>query len=428
MNVTDQQINNLLNELLHLHPKKIDLSLDRLKLLLSKLDNPQDKIKNPIVISGTNAKYSVLRFLQEMLRFNNKKLNTYVSPHLIRFNERFEFGDKMISNEDLEKILIKIKKINGSDSITFFEATSACFYDLCSNHECDFTIIESGLGAMYDCSAVARPMLSIITPISFDHMDFLGSSIQEISFAKSGSIKPKIPCIVGKQEYESALEILRDQAEHKQAPLFVYGKDWIIYKTQKNIIYEDNNNNNFKFSLFDNHPSYQIENLGIAIAALTKIKEIDILSFLKENGHNRTEIVGRFQKLKDKAINKLASTETEIIYDGGHNEAAAEGLNQSINKLSEKPLCLILAMLNSKSPVSFVSKFDHIECIRTVTIPNEENAIPASQLKKDVSRFCEDTHTSSSVREAVSEISKKFINARILIVGSFYIASEVFAD
>ena len=218
MNVTDQQINHLLDELLHLHPKRIDLSLDRFKLLLSKLDNPQDEIKNPIVISGTLAKYSVLRFLQEILRFNNKKLNTYVSPHLIRFNERFEFSDKIISNEDLEKILIKIKKINGSDPITFFEATSACFYDLCSNHECDFTIIETGLGGLMDCSAVAQSILSIITPISFDHMDFLGSSIQEIAFAKSGSIKPKTPCIVGNQKYEAALEILHDQAEYKQAP------------------------------------------------------------------------------------------------------------------------------------------------------------------------------------------------------------------
>ena len=112
MNVTDQQINHLLDELLHLHPKRIDLSLDRFKLLLSKLDNPQDKIKAPIVVTGTNAKYSTLRFLQEILRFNNKKLNTYISPHLIRFNERFEFGDNEISNEDLQEILIKIKKIS----------------------------------------------------------------------------------------------------------------------------------------------------------------------------------------------------------------------------------------------------------------------------------------------------------------------------
>ncbi len=424
MNVTDQQINNLLDELLHLHPKRIDLSLDRFKLLLSKLDNPQDKIKAPLVISGTNGKYSVLRFLQEILRFNNKKLNTYVSPHLIRFNERFEFGDKIISNEDLEKILIKIKKINGSDSITFFEATSACFYDLCPSRECDFTIIETGLGGLMDCSAVAKSILSIITPISFDHMDFLGSSIESISFNKSGSIKPNTLCVVGKQEYKDAFEILRDQAEHKQAPLFVYGKDWMIHETQNNIIYEDNENN-LKFDLFRNHPSYQVGNLGIALAAASKIPGIKIDAFLDENKHNQTEIIGRFQMLKNKSINKIVSPETEIIYDGGHNESAAKILNQSINKLSEKPLCLILAMINTKSPQSFVSQFDQIELIRTVTIPNEKSAIPAAQLKKEVEGFCGDTETASSVREAVSEISNKFPNARILILGSFYMASEV---
>ena len=424
MNVTDQQINNLLDELLHLHPKRIDLSLDRFKLLLSKLDNPQDKIKAPLVISGTNGKYSVLRFLQEILRFNNKKLNTYVSPHLIRFNERFEFGDKIISNEDLEKILIKIKKINGSDSITFFEATSACFYDLCPSRECDFTIIETGLGGLMDCSAVAKSILSIITPISFDHMDFLGSSIESISFNKSGSIKPNTLCVVGKQEYKDAFEILRDQAEHKQAPLFVYGKDWMIHETQNNIIYEDNENN-FKFDLFRNHPSYQVDNLGIALAAASKIPGIKIGAFLDENKHNQTEIIGRFQMLKNKSINKLVGAETEIIYDIGHNEAGAKAINHSINKLPKKPLCLILAMLNSKSPQSFVSKFDQIDCIRTVTMPDEENSIPAAQLKLEVKSFCKDTDTSTSVRVAVSEISKKFPNARIIILGSSYIASEV---
>ena len=158
MSVSDQKINKLLEEFLDLHPKKIDLSLNRVKKLLSKLDNPHKKIENSLVVSGTNGKFSAIRFMQEILRYNNKTLNTYTSPHLLRFNERFEFRDKQISNESLEKALISIKEINNSESITFFEATSSIFYDLCSRNKSDYTIIETGLGGMYDTSALVTPI------------------------------------------------------------------------------------------------------------------------------------------------------------------------------------------------------------------------------------------------------------------------------
>ena len=345
MSVSDQKINKLLEEFLDLHPKKIDLSLNRVKKLLSKLDNPHKKIQNSLVVSGTNAKFSTIRFMQEILRYNNKVLNTYTSPHLLRFNERFEFRDKQISNESLEKALISIKEINNSESITFFEATSSIFYDLCSRNKSDYTIIETGLGGMYDTSALVTPILTIITSISFDHIEFLAprtQSIQEIAYFKSGSIKEQIPCIIGKQKYQEALNILIDQADYKKSPLFIYDRDWIIYEgDNKDIIYEDNTNK-FKFSKFKYHPTYQIENLGLAIASLSNISNVDIGEFLDQDLHNKTEIIGRFQRIEKQKLNSLCTKDIEIIYDGGHNESSFQ-ISESIEQLEKSHFALSLA-------------------------------------------------------------------------------------
>ncbi len=427
MSVSDHQISKILEEFLDLHPKKIDLSLNRVKKLLSKLDNPHEKINNCVVVSGTNAKFSTIRFIQEILRYDNKTINTYISPHLVSFNERMEFKNKKITNEELEKILIKIKNINNSESITFFEAISSCFYDLCSQIHSDYTIIESGLGGMYDTSAVALPILTVITPISYDHMDFLGSSIQEIAFSKSGSIKRGVPCVIGKQTFPEALEILTDQAAHKKSSLFIYDRDWAIYERGEHIIYEDHRNK-FEFDKFKYHPSYQIENLGVAIAAVAQLSIINIGNFLNEGLHNKTEIVGRFQRIENKKINKITANNVEIIYDGGHNVSAALEVSKSIEKLDKKPLCIILGMISSKSPENFISKFNHVECIKTINIPGEENTIPAEDLKNMISKYCNNVEVSLSIDQAIKEISRKYANARILITGSFYMAKEILRD
>ena len=281
---------------------------------------------------------------------------------------------------------------------------------------------------MYDVSALVTPLLTVITPISFDHMELLApksGSIEEVAYAKSGSIKEGIPCIVGKQTYREALEILIDQAEHKRAPLLIYDRDWIVYEEKEEIVYEDNQNK-FQFKNFKYHPTYQVENLGLAIATVSQIPNINIDGFLESNLHEKTEIIGRFQKIEDLKINSLANNDVEIIYDGGHNSAAGAGIYKSIEKLDKKPLCIVLGMISSKNPEDFISQFDQIECIRTITIQNEESAITAEDLKHKVNKFCDDTDTSTSINEAVKSISSKHSNARILITGSFYMAKEVF--
>ena len=169
MSISNVQIDNLLEELLKLHPKKIDLSLDRIKILLNKLGNPQNKINNILHIAGTNGKYSTLRFIQEILRYNNKSTNAYISPHLVRFNERFELNDKQITNDELFNLLNKIKNINEDSEITFFESTSGAFFEAASKSHTDYTLLEVGLGGRLDSSNVIKPLISIIS-VSYTHL------------------------------------------------------------------------------------------------------------------------------------------------------------------------------------------------------------------------------------------------------------------
>ena len=213
MKISNEQIDKLLDELLELHPKRIDLSLDRVCNLLEKLDNPQNKINNIIHIAGTNGKFSTLKFIQDILKSNSKSTNAYISPHLIRFNERFQLMDKEILNEELYSVLNKVKDFNHSDPITFFEITSSAFFEAASNSPADYTLLEVGLGGRLDSSNVITPAISVITSISRDHQDFLGDSIEMIAFEKSGIIKSDIPAIIGYQPYPEAKEILMDQAE-----------------------------------------------------------------------------------------------------------------------------------------------------------------------------------------------------------------------
>ena len=247
MKISNEQIDKLLDELLELHPKRIDLSLDRVCNLLEKLDNPQNKINNIVHIAGTNGKFSTLKFIQDILKSNSKSTNAYISPHLIRFNERFQLMDKEISNA--------------------------------SNSPADYTLLEVGLGGRLDSSNVITPAISVITSISRDHQDFLGDSIEMIAFEKSGIIKSDIPAIIGYQPYPEAREMLMDQAEYKKAPIFAHGIHWNLTEHNDKLIYEDNQNK-IEFDNLYTHNVFQKKHLGLALAAASKLSNIDINSFV----------------------------------------------------------------------------------------------------------------------------------------------------
>ena len=424
MKISNEQIDKLLDELLELHPKRIDLSLDRVCNLLEKLDNPQNKINNIVHIAGTNGKFSTLKFIQDILKSNSKSTNAYISPHLIRFNERFQLMDKEISNEELYSVLNKVKDFNHSDPITFFEITSSAFFEAASNSPADYTLLEVGLGGRLDSSNVITPAISVITSISRDHQDFLGDSIEMIAFEKSGIIKSEIPTIIGYQPYPEAKEILLDQAEYKKAPIFAHGIHWNLTEHNDKLIYEDNQNK-IEFDNLYTHNVFQKKNLGLALAAASKLPNIDINSFVSKNLHNKTYFPGRMEKISDGKLGSTIASTNELYLDGSHNEDAASNLNETINQLTNKKLCIILGMINTKDPISYLSKFDKIDALTVITIPNEESAIDSNELYAGLKKYYENVNRADSIQEALANLNNNYQDARILICGSLYLAGKV---
>ena len=424
MKISNEQIDKLLDELLELHPKRIDLSLDRVCNLLEKLDNPQNKINNIVHIAGTNGKFSTLKFIQDILKSNNKSTNAYISPHLIRFNERFQLMDKEISNEELYSVLNKVKDFNHSDPITFFEITSSAFFEAASNSPADYTLLEVGLGGRLDSSNVITPAISVITSISRDHQDFLGDSIEMIAFEKSGIIKSDIPAIIGYQPYPEAREMLIDQAEYKKAPIFAHGIHWNLTEHNDKLIYEDNQNK-IEFDNLYTHNVFQKKNLGLALAAASKLTNIDIRSFVSKNLHNKTYFPGRMEKISDGKLGSTIASTNELYLDGSHNEDAASNLNETINQLTNKKLCIILGMINTKDPISYLSKFDKIDALTVITIPNEESAIDSNELYAGLKKYYENINRADSIQEALANLNNNYQDARILICGSLYLAGKV---
>ena len=424
MKISNEQIDKLLDELLELHPKRIDLSLDRVCNLLEKLDNPQNKINNIVHIAGTNGKFSTLKFIQDILKSNSKSTNAYISPHLIRFNERFQLMDKEISNEELYSVLNKVKDFNHSDPITFFEITSSAFFEAASNSPADYTLLEVGLGGRLDSSNVITPAISVITSISRDHQDFLGDSIEMIAFEKSGIIKGDIPAIIGYQPYPEAREILLDQAEYKKAPIFAHGIHWNLTEHNDKLIYEDNQNK-IEFDNLYTHNVFQKKNLGLALAAASKLTNIDIKSFVSKNLHNKTYFPGRMEKISDGKLGSTIASTNELYLDGSHNEDAASNLNETINQLTNKKLCIILGMINTKDPISYLSKFDKIDALTVITIPNEESAIDSNELYAGLKKYYENVNRADSIQEALANLNNNYQDARILICGSLYLAGKV---
>ena len=424
MKISNEQIDKLLDELLELHPKRIDLSLDRVCNLLEKLDNPQNKINNIVHIAGTNGKFSTLKFIQDILKSNNKSTNAYISPHLIRFNERFQLMDKEISNEELYSVLNKVKDFNHSDPITFFEITSSAFFEAASNSPADYTLLEVGLGGRLDSSNVITPAIAVITSISRDHQDFLGDSIEMIAFEKSGIIKSDIPAIIGYQPYPEAREMLMDQAEYKKAPIFAHGIHWNLTEHNDKLIYEDDHNK-IEFDTLITHNVFQKKNLGLALATASKLTNIDIKSFLSKNLHNRTYFPGRMEKISDGKLGSTIASTNELYLDGSHNEDAASNLNETINQLTNKKLCIILGMINTKDPISYLSKFDKIDALTVITIPNEESAIDSNELYAGLKKYYENVNRADSIQEALANLNNNYQDARILICGSLYLAGKV---
>ena len=422
---------NLEKKLQELHPKKIDLSLDRINKLLSKLGNPQKKIKNIIHIAGTNGKGSVLAFLKSFIKANGFSVNTYSSPHLIDFNERINLNGKNISNKSLETLLDKCNKTNNKKPITFFEMTTVVAFMAFKKNPADFTILETGLGGRLDATnVIKKPIVTIINEISIDHTNFLGSKIEKIAREKAGIIKRHCPVVVGKQK-KSVVKIIEKVANNLEAMTFIYKKDWYIKKNDKKntIIFLNKLKKKQTYPMPNLIGEHQIINAGIALKAFNLIIKKKINKSLIRKGLRNVKWPGRLQKiyLKKKLFSKkINNKKWEFWFDGGHNKSASKALAKTFKKWSDKKIYLVFGMLNSKNPKDFLNYFKRVAAkLITVAIEGDSPYYSNKRLY-EIAKLNEfNVETAETIAHGINKILKKESPGRILICGSFYMYKEV---
>ncbi len=423
----------ILARLLDLHPKIIDLSLDRMVRLLDALGNPERNLPPVIHIAGTNGKGSTGAFLRAGLEAAGKTVHAYTSPHLARFHERIRLAGKLISEDDLADLLAECEAANEDNAITFFEVTTVAALLAFSRIPADYCILEVGLGGRLDATnIIGSPALSIITPVSLDHQSYLGNTLAEIAGEKAGIIKPSVPVIVGRQE-EEALKVIADTAIRNRAPVHAFGADWSIRRESDgfSIQYPDGLLDLPRPVLPGDH---QFENAGAAIMALSLL-DLDS-EHVATQAVTRAEWPARMQRLREGPLLDAAPDGSEVWLDGGHNPAAGEAIATLIADMEEqtpKPFYMICGMLNTKDPMGYLEPFlGLVRRIYCVSIPGETATLEAEDLMDvaldaDIDAIAvEDVAT--AIRLIAGEESTDLEPPRILICGSLYLAGRILRE
>jgi len=418
----------ILNRLLSLHPKIIDLSLERIERILARLGNPQEKLPPVIHVAGTNGKGSTIAYIKSILESAGLKVHCYTSPHLVRFHERIYVAGETITEENLSALLEECEVANGDAPITFFEITTAAAFLAYSRTPADYLILEVGLGGRLDATnVIQRPALSVITTVDYDHQQHLGETLTAIAHEKAGILKSGAPAIIGAQPDEARAEIER-VAEKIGSPLFIANQDWQSFEQHSRMVFQDENGL-LDLSLPHLKGRHQVDNAGNAIAAIRLLDDIRVSETHIEQGLRFVFWPARMQKLGVGALTNLIPKDAELWLDGGHNPAAGRVIARAFSDINDRfsrPLVLIWGMLNTKDAGSFIEPFAGLaQRVVTIAIPDEPNAIPADQLAEIARGRNLSSETATSLTKALGQASLITPAPRILICGSLYLAGHV---
>lgn len=419
-----------------LHPRRIDLSLGRLEVLLAKLGNPHERLPPVVHIAGTNGKGSVTAFLKAMLQAAGKRVHVYTSPHLVRFHERIELAGAgkahPISEAELVGRLRQVEQLNAGDTVTFFEITTAAAFLAFAEHPADVVLLEVGLGGRLDATnIVKRPALSIITPISLDHVDWFGSDLADIAREKAGILKAGVPGVISSQR-DVAMTAIRAAAEAVPAPLFVWGEDYEAFEQRGRLVFQ-NEARLMDLPLPGLIGHHQIVNAGTAIAAALRLKSMGVSDTAIERGLVEVRWPARMQFLDTGPLADLLEPGCELWLDGGHNVAGAQAVAQALGELEErapKPVGLILGMMGRKDAAGYLEHFRGlVRRVVTVPIPNNgEAAHDAVSLAKIANSCGLVADAAPDVTAAIDRLQTLHDEPmRILICGSLYLAGHVLA-
>lgn len=411
----------ILERLMSLHPKVIDLTLDRVWRLLAALDHPERALPPVIHVAGTNGKGSTLAMIRAGVEGAGKSAHVYTSPHLARFHERIRVAGRLISEPDLARVLEECEAANGSDPITYFEITTVAALLAFARVPADYTLLEVGLGGRLDATNVIdQPALTVITPVSIDHQQYLGETLPEIAFEKAGILKRGVPCVVGPQQ-DDALEVIERQAARVGAPLLAYGQHWHVWTEHERLVFQDENGL-LDLPLPTLIGSHQIQNAGAALAALRHLGFDDAVCTAAVT---KAEWPARMQRLRKGALADLARP-AELWLDGGHNAAAGVVLADALASLPQRDLFLICGMLNTKDVRGYMRPLAQVaRHLFAVSIPGEAATLSAEETATAAQSVGLDATIAPDVAGAIRSITAENPAARILICGSLYLAGSV---
>lgn len=404
------------------HPlPTIALGLDRIQQALEALGNPHQDLPPVVHVAGTNGKGSTIAFLRAILEAAGFRVHSYTSPHLIRFNERIVLAGKEIDDAALTEILEEVIAATEDMPLTFFESTTAAAFLAFSRTEADILLLEVGLGGRLDATnVIASPVLTILTPISYDHMDYLGEELSGIATEKAGILKKNIPCIVAGQEPE-AWAVIEQKAQEVGAPLYRQDKEWNITEEQDGLAYHSSHRyfDNLKVSLTGKH---QITNAGAAIAAAEKLKRFQISHAHILQGLSTAYWPARLQRIYPEKM----PPEVEVYVDGGHNVAGMQVIAEWISA-QDHPVHVVLGMLKDKQVAESASVVSGVAASLTVTtIQQQARALEAGTFCEQLQQQGIKVKNASDWQAAVQAILQgNQPPFTILITGSLYLAGEV---
>jgi dihydrofolate synthase/folylpolyglutamate synthase len=430
-------IDAIVARLTALHPKRIDLSLDRIERLLAALDHPERKLPPVIHVAGTNGKGSTIAFMRAILEAAGKRVHVYSSPHLVRFNERYRLGvageGVLVSDSELSATLEECERANAGAPITVFEITTAVGLMLFARHPADVLLMEVGLGGRLDATNVVdRPLATVITRVAIDHTDFLGDTLEKIATEKAGILKRETPAIVAAQARD-VLAVIERQAARLHAPLKIAGEDWTATEERGRLVYQD------EAGLLDLpapklYGRHQFENAGLAIAALRAIKPFKISPAAFEAGMVKADWPARLQRLAAGRLVDLAPAGSELWLDGGHNPDGGRAIAAALADLEERvsrPLVLIVGMLANKDCAGFLSNFTGLaRRMIAVPVPGAEKGLTAEAVADAARAIGLPATSRDNLDEALEAARKLDLDPppRILITGSLYLAGEVLRE
>jgi dihydrofolate synthase/folylpolyglutamate synthase len=427
-------IDSTVARLTALHPKLIDLTLDRMWRILDALGHPERRLPPVIHVAGTNGKGSTIAFMRAILEAAGLSVHVYTSPHLVRFNERFRLGQagegRLVSDDELSDALAECERANAGAPITVFEITTAAGLLLFASHRADVLLLEVGLGGRLDATNVVdRPLASVITPVSFDHAEHLGNSVGAIAGEKAGILKPGVPAIVAAQPRD-ALAAIERQAARVKAPIRIAGEDWTATEERGRLVYQDD------AGLLDLpapklYGRHQFENAGVAIAALRAVGDFKLPPASFETGIGKADWPARMQRLAQGPLASLIPQGGELWLDGGHNADGGRAIANALADLEERvsrPLVLVIGMLSSKDCDGFLKNFAGLaRRIVAVPIPHQEKSLPAESIAEAARNVGIPAERGEDIASALAATARFALDPppRILITGSLYLAGEV---